>query len=78
MSIDKFTNRLLENPEIITRGFVSNEDAETLIPLVRKRVIDVIHNGGLDMQKDIVDVVKTFLYNETRRKPMVFVTLTKV
>lgn len=78
LSIDKFTNRLLENPEIITRGFVSNEDAETLIPLVRKRVIDVIHNGGLDMQKDIVDVVKTFLYNETRRKPMVFVTLTKV
>ncbi|MCS6992574.1 MAG: ribonuclease J [Anaerolineales bacterium] len=78
LSIDKYTNRLLENPEIITRGFVSNEDAETLIPLVRKRVIDVIHNGGLDMQKDIVDVVKTYLYNETRRKPMVFVTLTKV
>ncbi len=78
LGIDKFSNRLLENPEIITRGFVSNEDAEELVPLVRKRVIDVIHNGGLDMQKDIVDVVKTFIYNETRRKPMVFVTLTKV
>lgn len=78
LGIDKYSNRLLENPEIITRGFISNEDAEELIPLVRKRVIDVIHNGGLDMQKDIVDVVKTFIYNETRRKPMVFVTLTKV
>lgn len=78
LGIDKYSNRLLDNPEIITRGFVSNEDAETLIPLVQKRVIDVIHNGGLDMQKDIVDVVKTFIYNETRRKPMVFVTLTKV
>lgn len=78
LGIDKYSNRLLENPEIITRGFVSNEDAEELIPLVRKRVVDVIHNGGLDMQKDIVDVVKTLIYNETRRKPMVFVTLTKV
>jgi len=78
LGIDKYSNRLLDNPEIITRGFVSNEDAEELIPLVRKRVADVIHNGGLDMQKDIVDVVKTFIYNETRRKPMVFVTLTKV
>ncbi len=78
LSIDKYSNRLLENPEIITRGFVSTEDADELIPLVRKRVVDVIHNGGLDMQKDIVDVVKTFIYNETRRKPMVFVTLTKV
>jgi len=78
LSIDKYSNRLLENPEIITRGFVSNEDAEDILPLVRKRVVEVIHNGGLDMQKDIVDVVKTFIYNETRRKPMVFVTLTKV
>ncbi len=78
LSIDKYSNRLLENPEIITRGFISTEDAEEIIPLVRKRVVDVIHNGGLDMQKDIVDVVKTFIYNETRRKPMVFVTLTKV
>jgi ribonuclease J len=78
LSMDKYTSRLLDNPEIITRGFVSTEDAETLVPAVRKRVVDVIHNGGLDMQKDIVDVVRTFLYNETRRKPMVFVTLTKV
>ncbi len=78
LGIDKYSNRLLENPEIITRGFISNEDAEDILPLVRKRVVDVIHNGGLDMQKDIVNVVKTFIYNETRRKPMVFVTLTKV
>lgn len=77
LGIDKYSNRLLENPEIITRGFISNEDAEDILPLVRKRVVDVIHNGGLDMQKDIVNVVKTFIYNETRRKPMVFVTLTK-
>lgn len=78
LGIDKYSNRLLENPEIITRGFISNEDEEDLLPLVRKRVVDVIHNGGLDMQKDIVNVVKTLIYNETRRKPMVFVTLTKV
>lgn len=78
LSMDKYSNRLLDNPEIITRGFVSSEDAETLVPAVRQRVIDVIHNGGLDMQKDIVDVVRTFIFNETRRKPMVFVTLTKV
>jgi ribonuclease J len=78
LSVDKYSNRLLDEPEIITRGFVSSEDAETLVPAVRQRVVDVIHNGGLDMQKDIMDVVRTFLYNETRRKPMVFVTLTKV
>lgn len=78
LSMDKYSNRLLDDPEIITRGFVSSEDAETLIPAVRKRVVDVIHGGGMSVQKDIVDVVRTFIYNETKRRPMVFVTITKV
>ncbi len=77
LSIDKYSNRLLDDPEIITRGFVSAEDAETLVPAVRKRVVDVIHGGGMSVQKDIVDVVRTFIFNETRRRPMVFVTITK-
>ena len=77
LSMDKYSNRLLDDPEIITRGFVSAEDAETIIPAVRKRVIDVIHSGGMSVQKDIVDVVRTFIYNETKRRPMVFVTITK-
>jgi ribonuclease J len=77
LSIDKHSNRLLDDPEIITRGFVSSEDAETLVPAVRKRVVDVIHGGGMSVQKDLVDVVRTFIFNETKRRPMVFVTITK-
>lgn len=77
LSMDKYSNRLVDDPEIITRGFVSSEDAETLIPAVRKRVVDVIHSGGMSVQKDIVDVVRTFIFNETKRRPMVFVTITK-
>jgi ribonuclease J len=77
LSIDKYSNHLLDDPEIITRGFVSAEDAETLVPAVKKRVIDVIHGGGMSVQKDIVDVVRTFIFNETKRRPMVFVTITK-
>jgi ribonuclease J len=78
LSIDKYSNRLLDDPEILTRGFVSTEDASTLIPAVRKRVVDVIHTGGMSVERDIVDVVRTFIFNETKRRPMVFVTMTKV
>lgn len=78
LGIDKFSNRLLEDPEIITRGFISAEEAETLLPAVKRRVIDVIHGGGLSVEKDIVDVVRSFLYAETKRRPLVFVTITKV
>ncbi len=78
LSIDKFSKRLLDDPEILTRGFVSADDAGTLIPAVRKRVVDVIHSGGMSVERDIVDVVRTFIFNETKRRPMVFVTMTKV
>ena len=78
LSIDKLTNRLLDDPEIITRGFVSTEDAQNLIQAVQKRVVNVIHTSGMSVERDIVDVVRTFIFNETKRRPMVFVTMTKV
>ena len=77
ISVDKFTGRLLHDPEIITRGFVSPEEAETLIPEVQKRVMDVVHDSKLDDEKDIVNAVKSYLHQETKRRPMVFVTLSK-
>jgi ribonuclease J len=77
ISLDKLTGRMVQEPEIITRGFVSPEDAEELIPEVRKVVMDIIHGSGLDNEKDIVNAVKSYLYQETKRRPMVFVTLSK-
>jgi len=67
----------LHDPEVITRGFVSPEDAEEMIPEVRKRILDVVNGGGLDNEKDIANAVKSYLYEETKRRPMVLVTLSK-
>jgi len=77
LSLNKFNGRLLHEPEIITRGFVSPEDAERLIPEARKRVMEIVNGGGMDNEKDIVGAVKSYLYEETKRRPMVFVTLSK-
>ena len=77
ISVDKLDGRLLHDPEIITRGFVSPEDAEEMIPEVRKRIMEVVNGGGLDSEKDIVNAVKSYLYEETKRRPMVLVTLSK-
>lgn len=77
LSIDKYTGRLLHEPEIITRGFISPEDAERILPEVRKRVTNLVNGGGLDSPKEIEAMVKSYLYNETRRRPLVFVTLTR-
>lgn len=77
ISLDKMTGRLLGEPEIITRGYVSPQDAETLIPEVRKRVMEIVNGGGLENQKDIVSAVKSYLHDAIKRRPMVFVTLSK-
>ena len=77
ISVDKLDGRLLHDPEIITRGFVSPEDAEEMIPQVRRRIMEVVNGGGLDNEKDIVNAVKSYLYEETKRRPMVLVTLSK-
>ena len=77
LNIDKFTGKLMHDPEIITRGFVSPEEAEALVPIVQKKVVDLI-DGGLDDRKTIMNAIRSFLYNETKRKTMVFVTLSKV
>jgi ribonuclease J len=76
ISVDKMTGRLLHDPEIITRGFVSQEDAEALMPEVRRQIMNVV-NDGYDSEKDIINAVRSYLYDETKRKPMVLVTLSK-
>ncbi len=77
LSVNKLSGKLLHEPEVITRGFVSPEDAERLIPEIRKRVMSVVNGGGRDSEKDIVNAVKSYLRDETKRRPMVFVTLSK-
>jgi ribonuclease J len=77
LNVDKVKGRLIHEPEVITRGFLSPEDAERLIPEIRKRVMKVVNSGGLDSEKDIANAVKNYLYEQTKRKPMVFVTMSK-
>ncbi|MFT3895268.1 MAG: ribonuclease J [Anaerolineales bacterium] len=77
ISVNNLNGRLLHDPEIITRGFLSPDDAEALLPEVRKHIMDVVNGGGWDSEKDIANAVRSYLYEETKRRPMVLVTLSK-
>lgn len=77
LNVNKLTGRLNGEPEVITRGFLVQEDAERLIPEVRKRVMQIVNHNGLDTEKDIASAVKSYLHEETKRRPMVFVTLSR-
>jgi ribonuclease J len=76
--LEKSSGRLIEEPEILTRGFVYKRDAKDLLALAKNRITDTINRGNGNIQDDIEQTVKTFFYNETKRRPMVFVTINRL
>ena len=78
LTLDRNTCRLLEEPEIITRGFIYKRESDDLLNATRKLVADTVNcssNGR--MQSDLEQSVKSFLYSKTKRRPMVFVTMSQ-
>jgi len=76
--LDRDSYHLLDKPEIITRGFIHTSDADDLLDATRtmvKQSVKSTSNGHL--QSDLEQTLKSFLYNKTKRRPMVFVTLSK-
>ena len=72
--LDRDQTRLIEEPEIITKGFVFVHDAESLIGQAAEQVRQYVKEGPMEnIEKRIEDRLSKFFYNETRRRPMVFV-----
>ena len=78
LTLDRDTCRLLEEPEIITRGFVHAPESEELLQATRNMVVqtvDCTSNGRL--RSDLEQTLKSFLYSKTKRRPMVFITMSR-
>jgi ribonuclease J len=77
LTVDKYSGRLLHAPEIFTRGFVSAEEEKDLVESLQKKVSRIVEGGGVDNEQHIMNAVRTFIYKQMQRRPMVFVTLSK-
>jgi ribonuclease J len=79
LNLDRYTCRLVEDPEFITRGFVYAREADELFAAARKLVVqtvDCTSNGR--MQADLEQTLKSFFYSRTKRRPMVFVSMSQM
>lgn len=75
VSIDKKTGRLVRDPEFISRGFIFLREADDLLQTVKQTVIDTLKSNAQSngrRQYLLEEAVGKVLYNETRRRPMVF------
>jgi ribonuclease J len=77
LTLDRESCKLLEDPEIITRGFIHNQAGDELMDAARQMIKGAVRNADGDLQGDLQQAVKSFLFNKTRRRPTVFVTLSK-
>ena len=70
--------RLREDPEIITRGFIYKHDTSELLEKITIRIEKTIARAKGNIHDDVLQTLRSFLYNETKRRPQIFVTLSWV
>lgn len=74
--LDKNNQTMLSEPNIITRGFVYSRQSDELFAEASRFIVNTVKKSNKeDLQEAIEKQVKSFLFNQTKRRPMVFVTL---
>ena len=83
VTVDKQTGALIGRPEIVTRGFVAGPD-DPVISGAAERVAAAIENPGDHtteialLKAQIKDGLSQYLFDRTRRRPMVFPVVVEV
>ncbi|WP_295787898.1 RNase J family beta-CASP ribonuclease [uncultured Veillonella sp.] len=78
MAMDRASGQIVSGPDIVSRGFVYVRDAEDLMNEAQRRVENVIEKCEAAQLKDwatiksqVRDTLGKFLYEKTRRRPMI-------
>ena len=80
VTLDSHSGDIVFGPEIITHGFVYTEGADDLIAGTKEAVVDTLKTGGRGtvLSTKLKDVLSQYLYQQTRRRPMVIPVITEV
>jgi ribonuclease J len=84
VTVDKQTGSIVGRPEIITRGFVHGNENDPMIEGAVQRTMTSIANPGdriseiALLKSQIKDGVSRYLYEQTKRRPMVFPVVVEI
>jgi len=77
VTVDRQTGRVVAGPDVVSRGFVYARNAEELLEAARERARQVLEVDGAGqaelgfIQSKLKEAVGRFLYEQTRRRPMI-------
>jgi ribonuclease J len=77
LKVDDVTGHLVTEPEIITRGFVYLRDSEPLLAETRRHIEKVVAQSNGNLQESVEHKLRNFLYDATKRRPMIFVVVNR-
>ncbi len=84
VTIDRHTGRPVAGPDIVTRGFVHVSNADALIEKAREVVYDALDAEDPDFgewqyaKTKIKEILNKFLYENTKRRPMIIPVVMEV
>ena len=76
LELDK-NNGKFKDLEIISRGFIAQDESQELFGELRKRVVKLTQFAANNLQKEIQSVATSYINEETKRRPVIFVTISK-
>lgn len=82
LKLDKSGNKLIEDPEVISRGFVFERKKKGFLEhsarLLRQRIEKKKKVTKQTARNDAVDFLERFFWDETRRRPMILPVIVEV
>ncbi len=84
VTVDKQTGRVVAKPEIVTRGFIRGNEHDPLMDGAVERMMAAIEGQGdrtsevALLKSQIKDEISRYLYEQTRRRPLVFPVVVEV
>ncbi len=85
LTVEKFSGTVVAGPEVVSRGFVYVKEAEELMEEAREKIKAVLSRTDPEKIKDwsvikssIRDTLGKFLYEKTKRRPMILPIINEI
>jgi len=77
LQINQKNGELKGAPEIISRGFILPEELDSEMKAIEKKIRKTIKESSGNLEKAVMQALKSYFYQETKRSPFIFVTISR-
>jgi ribonuclease J len=77
VAVDRYSGGVLGQAEITSRG-LAFKDADAVMTGARRIIADTLNRTNGNAQKELEQALGSYIYSETRRKPTIFISITRV